>query len=66
MGLPNISATESTFDNAPSVHHRNPIGSFGDNTQIMSNQDDGHLALHLQAVEQFHNLRLHCYIQSGR
>ena len=44
---------------ASSVHHRHPVGDFGDHAQVVGDPDDRHAALVLESLHELDDLVLH-------
>ena len=54
------------FDNAPGVHHRNPVRQTSHNSQIMRDPDHGRVVFCDQLLNLEQNLRLNSDIKSRR
>ncbi len=51
------------LDDAPDVHHGDPIADMLDDTQIMSDEDAGQAEFVLEVLQQVERLRLHGHIE---
>ncbi len=47
------------------VHHGDPIRHVGHHAEVVSDQDEAHLALRLQVFQKLHDLGLHGHVQGG-
>ena len=68
VGMPGIKehlVGHADLDDLSGVHDRHPVCHVGHNAQIMSDVDDGHPALFLQASDQVQDLGLNGHIQGG-
>ena len=53
------------FNHAARVHHRHPVGQFGDRAHVVRDHDDADAELILQLAHQIENLRLHRHVEGG-
>ena len=53
------------FDHAPGIHDHHPIHAFGDQAQIMRDEDQRKVPLGAQIPHQRHDLRLHGHVERG-
>ena len=53
------------FDNSSCVHHADFVTCLCDYPKVMSDKQNRRPKFYLQAVQQFKNLCLYCYIQGG-
>jgi hypothetical protein len=47
------------------VHHRDLVGYFGDHPEVVGDEDDRHVELALQVLDQLQHLRLHGHVERG-
>ena len=52
------SPTGALLDDAPGIHHRDAVADFGDDAEIVGDEQDAHAALALQALQQVEDLGL--------
>jgi hypothetical protein len=56
----------SFFDDLTGVHHSDPIGASGNDSEIVRDQQDGHAPAGSQVIEHLQDLGLHRHVQRGR
>ena len=54
------------LDDAAGIHDGDPVGDVGDDAEVVRDQDEPHLALLLQLLQQVHDLRLHGDVERRR
>ncbi len=54
------------LDDAAGIHHHHLVGHFGDDAQVVRDQDDRRASLLLQALHQVEDLGLDRHVQRGR
>ena len=60
-----MSRTGSLFDDAARVHHRDAIGGFGDDAEVVRDQQQREVELFLHIAQQLEDLRLHGDVERG-
>ena len=55
----------SLLHDAAGVHHGDPIRHVGHHAEVVSDQDEAHLALLLQVFQKLHDLGLHGHVQGS-
>ncbi len=63
MGLRKTSPTGPSSTIRLKIHHRNAVGDFGDDTEIVCDEEHGHATLTLQFEKQVENLRLDRHVE---
>ena len=58
-------ADQGPLHDPPGVHHRDLVRDVRDDSQVVGDQDQPHLALALEIREQFHDLGLDCDVEGG-
>ena len=51
------------LDDAPEIHHRDPVGDVLDDAEVVGNDDVGEVELALQALQQVDDLRLYRHVE---
>ena len=64
-GLTEELATRRLLYQTPRVHHGHPVGGLGHHPQVVSDEQDRHTGLLLNALEQAQHLGLDGHIQGG-
>ena len=54
------------LDDPPRVHHRDAVGHLADDAEVVRDEQDAHVEVAAQPVEQLEDLRLHGDVEGGR
>ena len=63
QGVTEEAVTADLFDQLPGIHHRHPVSHARHDAEVMGNQQDRHVGLLLQFLQQFQHLCLDGDIQ---
>ena len=65
-GLAKQRLARGRLDDPAGIHHRDAVAEFGNDPEIVSDEEDGHAEFAPQAVEQVEDLRLDGHVEGGR
>src|SRR5664279_1298047 len=66
VGRARVQLQDRRFLDEPArIHHRDLVGNVRNDSQVVGDQDEAHVALRLKIGEQLHDLRLHGDVQCG-